>query len=582
MADTIKTKQHRPDIDGLRAVAILPVILFHARLGCPGGFVGVDVFFVISGYLITSLILKEMQAGTFNLFHFWERRIRRILPALVAVVLASLVACWFWFLPRDFEMAGKSAIAQALLVSNFFFWSQAGYFDAASETKPLLHTWSLAVEEQFYLFFPLLLIFLARRRLPLVKAIAWLAVVSFAASVYCTYAHASFNFFWLPTRAWELMIGALTALARGQFPASRKTNEILGWLGVFLIVLVVFLYDENTRFPGLAAVAPCVGTAMIIISSESSLSQVGRVLALKPVVFVGLISYSLYLWHWPLLVFCRYWSFEEPSGGLRAALLAASGILAVFSWKYIEIPIRKRLVFQSRRQIFSFAACAGLVMFATGFSIFLGRGFPARIPNYAVHYTDGSTNAAFQVEISLTQAMAGEFVELGSMGSGTNQPVNLLIWGDSHAMSLIPVLDELCLRHSWAGIQATHSSTAPVLGYCCTAKYSLHEKAPQFNNAVLDYIARNHVPNVIIAAFWSSYLRDDPGHAESFKTQLLKTVRAVMDTGAKVYVIKDIPEPGFDVPRYISLAEARGRPLDSLGVTVKQYQLANEDLKKNV
>jgi peptidoglycan/LPS O-acetylase OafA/YrhL len=224
-----KTENYRGDIDGLRALAILPVIIFYAGLGCRGGFVGVGVFFVISGYLITSLLTKELKAGTFSLVHFWERRIRRILPPLVVVVLASLVAGWFCLLPSDFAMAGKSAVAQALLVSNIFFWSQAGYFDAASDTKPLLHTWSLAVEEQFYLFFPVVLLFLARRgRFLPVKTIFWIAVVSFGASVYCTYAFTRFNFFWLPTRAWELMIGALMACGHDRFHASRRISEILG------------------------------------------------------------------------------------------------------------------------------------------------------------------------------------------------------------------------------------------------------------------------------------------------------------------------------------------------------------------
>lgn len=343
--------------------------------------------------------------------------------------------------------------------------------------------------------------------------------------------------------------------------------------------MVVFVYDENTKFPGLAALAPCLGTALVILSSETTPSRVGRILALKPVVFVGLISYPLYLWHWPVLAFCRYWSYEEPGVGLRAGLLAVSGILAILSWKYVETPFRKRWLFQPKRQIFGFAAGAGLLVLTTGFLICHEHGFPARIPSNTIRFTDGRTNAAFQVGITLEQAMAGKFVELGSRETATNHPVNLLLWGDSHAMSLSPLIDELCRRHSWRGIRATHSSTAPVLDYISAGKYSLHEKTPQFNNAILDYIAHNSVSNVVIAAFWSSYLRGDPGQARYFKAQLLKTVRAVINTGAQVYVIKDVPEPGFDVPRYISLAEARGRSLDSLGVTVKQYRLANQELE---
>jgi peptidoglycan/LPS O-acetylase OafA/YrhL len=577
----MKTESYRPDVDGLRALAILPVVFFHAGLGCPGGFVGVDVFFVISGYLITSLIANDIEAGTFSLLHFWERRIRRILPALLAMILACLVVGWFIFLPSDFAMLGQSAIAQAFLASNVFFWSQSGYFDAASETKPLLHTWSLAVEEQFYLFFPLLLAFLTRRgRFPPIRTFVLLAIISFAASVYGTSHFTSFNFFWLPTRAWELTIGALVALTCGRLSIGPKIAEALGWLGLFLIGLAVFTYDDNTKFPGLAAVAPCFGAAMIILSSESKLTLVGRMLSFKPVVFIGLISYSLYLWHWPMLAYCKYWSLDNPSAGLRATLLVASAVLAVTSWICIEKPFRKRLIFKSRRQVFCFAGSGLLLLLASGFYIFQAHGFPARTSRSNVHIPDPKDYAVFQASITVDEAKAGKFVEFGCTQGVTNRSANILVWGDSHAMALIPVISDLCHRHAWRGVQATHFATAPVLDYCSIGKISLHEKSPQFNDAVLGYITHNSISNVLIVGFWDIYLRIDPSHAEFFKAQLLKTVRAVMDTGAKVYVVKDAPELSFDASKYVQLAEARGRSLDSLGVTVKEYQMANRDLDK--
>jgi hypothetical protein len=294
---------------------------------------------------------------------------------------------------------------------------------------------------------------------------------------------------------------------------------------------------------------------------------------------VGLISYSLYLWHWPLLAYCQYWSFEEPGGGFRTGLLAASGVLAVLSWKYVETPIRRRLMLRSRPQIFGFAAFATLLLFATGFLIYQARGFPSRIPDYNLRFTDGRTNDFFRVESTVNDVRTGQFKDLGTGGTAADGPIRLLLWGDSHAMSLALVIDNLCRGHLSKGFLAAHSSTAPVLGYCSLGKYSLHEKSPHFNDAVLNYIASNHTPNVVIAAFWSSYLRGDRPHAAFFKAQLLKTVRAVLDAGARVYVIKDVPQPGFDVPHYITLAEARGRSLDTLGETVKQYQLENDDLE---
>ncbi len=229
------SSSHRPDIDGLRALAVLPVLLFHARLGCAGGFVGVDVFFVISGFLISSLILHELEAGTFSLLSFWERRIRRILPALFVVILATVVAGWFLFLPEDFERLGKSIVAQAALASNIYFHLQGltegGYFATTADTKTLLHTWSLAVEEQFYLFFPILIMVLVRaKRNLLLPVIIGLAIGSFGLSVYGSYAFPSATFFLLPTRAWELLLGALLAARRGQFSGGRLTNENF-WMG---------------------------------------------------------------------------------------------------------------------------------------------------------------------------------------------------------------------------------------------------------------------------------------------------------------------------------------------------------------
>ena len=347
---------YRPDIDGLRALAVLPVLLFHAKLGCPGGFVGVDIFFVISGFLICSLILREFEEGNFSLVTFWERRIRRILPALTVVVLVTLVAGWFLYLPEDFESVGKSGVAQALLVSNVFFWQQEGYFSPGSDTKPLLHLWSLAVEEQFYLLFPLLLIFLARYKgFSLSKIMASLAVGSFAFSVMGSYSNPEATFYLLPTRAWELMAGTLLAMLRGRLSIRPLWREAGGWLGLGLVCYSILFYNRETRFPGLAALPPCLGAFLIIASSEAKRSLVGRILAFKPVVAVGLISYSLYLWHWPVLVFSKYLSKYGQSARLRVVLLAASIGLAILTWKYVETPFRKRQILPRRSQVFGFA-----------------------------------------------------------------------------------------------------------------------------------------------------------------------------------------------------------------------------------
>ncbi len=506
---------------------------------------------------------------------FWERRIRRILPALVVVIFATIVTGWFLFLPHDFKMLGESVVAQATLLSNVFFWQQSGYFAPGNDTEPLLHTWSLAVEEQFYLLFPLFLIVLAKcRKLSLTKIIICLAVGSLALSVFGSYSHPSATFYLLPTRAWELMIGALLATTRGSFSGvGRLWREVSGWLGIGLIVFSIFFYDNDTRFPGAAAIPPCFGAAMIIFSSESNLSFVGGMLAFKPVAFVGLISYSLYLWHWPLLVFAKYqlMALQWQSVVLRTSLLLVSFMLACLSWRYVETPFRKRLIFHQRSKIFGFASVSMTILLVLGLIVYRNQGFPSRLPAKALSYFDSRNNKVFFNNLSLEDAMNGDFAELGS--KETNQPINLLIWGDSHAMSVTSVLDDLCRQFSWRGAQATHALTAPILGYVSTSPYSLKGGSLAFNKAVISFIAKNHIKNIVIAASWSSYPASD-----SFKTNLLLTVRTVMNLGAKVYVLKDVPIQSFDSPRFAAITAMHHGDIEKLGLTREAHQMANHEL----
>ena len=438
---------YRADIDGLRAVAVLAVLFFHAGIGCSGGYVGVDVFFVISGYLITGLILKESDAGQFRVLEFWERRVLRIFPALAIVVLTCLVAGWFLFLPPDFKSLGQSVLAQAMLASNISFWLEAGYFAASAEVKPLLHTWSLAVEEQFYLLFPLLLI--GFKRLPrnlLGRAILLICCASFGLSVYGSYRHTSANFFLLPTRAWELLVGSFLAAVPAPRASTRWLMESFSWCGLLGILGAVFIYDHTTRFPGVAAVLPCVGTALLIWSNSHALTSVGRLLAMPPMVFVGLISYSLYLWHWPLLVFYKYWTLGPIPMGHRVLLILASVGIAVMSWRFVETPFRKRLVLRGRTQVFAFASITTIVLFLAGTAISQLRGLPARFPPNVIRYAAGEADRAFTKEVGLKEDLSGDFIELG-MGD-RRLPVRLLVWGDSHAMAAMPVFDKLCKAHS--------------------------------------------------------------------------------------------------------------------------------------
>src|SRR5271170_3095038 len=309
----VNRPRYRPEIDGLRALAILPVLLFHYRVSpFRGGFVGVDVFFVISGYLITQLIEAERREGRFSIARFYERRVRRIFPALFVMLTAATIAAAFILFPVDLVRYANSLLATAGFAANFEFWREAGYFDVAAAEKPLLHLWSIAVEEQFYLVFPALLLLFQSRRVAITLAIF---VLSFAFAVWGVIHAPSAAFYLLPGRAWELMLGALLALHAVPFIERRWIREALAVTGIALIAIAVFGYSKDTPFPGAAALLPCLGAALVIYSSVPGITSASAVLSLPPLVFVGRISYSLYLWHWPLYVFARYFSFRDPPPG---------------------------------------------------------------------------------------------------------------------------------------------------------------------------------------------------------------------------------------------------------------------------
>jgi len=346
--------KYRADIDGLRSLAIIPVVLFHAGFSSfSGGYVGVDVFFVISGYLITSIILREQATGGFRLSEFWARRARRILPAMLFVIAAVLIAGWFFLAPIDYQDLGRTARYQAFLSSNIYFWKSAGYFDTASELKPLLHMWSLAVEEQFYLIFPFVCLacslpFLKKRRIWVFLTIA---VASFAYSAWFIDEKPDTIFFLSHARAWELLAGSILAslMFDCRTSISSLLANILALLGLSLILGSVFFYTPNDIFPGIAALPTVLGTVLLIFSNTQK-TWVSALLSSPPLVAIGLISYSLYLWHWPLFAYSNYMSLKEPDIQQRLLLLCASFILAYASWRWIENPIRKMPFFKTNKR----------------------------------------------------------------------------------------------------------------------------------------------------------------------------------------------------------------------------------------
>ncbi|PID48757.1 MAG: acyltransferase [Proteobacteria bacterium] len=374
--------QYRKELDGLRAVAVLPVMWYHAKLPwLTGGFTGVDIFFVISGYLITSILLSELQQERLSLLHFYERRARRILPALFWVLLVCLPFAWWLLLPHELAGFGRSLVAVAVFVSNLLFWQESDYFSPDADLMPLLHTWSLAVEEQYYLLFPLLLALgwkLGKGKARWIAlGITLIALSSFMLSECLWRASQAANFYLLPSRAWELMLGALTALyLRYRSQPSGWLGQVGSLLGLAMIILGIFWLHTGLPFPGVYALLPTVGSVLIILFAAPS-NGIGRLLAWPPLVWIGLVSYSAYLWHQPLLVFSRIYWLDEPASGWRILILVLTLLLAWLSWRFIEQPIRQRQRF-SRRFIFTLAIVGSLIFIGIGGGLVVGKGFPGR------------------------------------------------------------------------------------------------------------------------------------------------------------------------------------------------------------
>lgn len=356
--------KYRAEIDGLRALAVLPVILFHAGFEWfGGGFVGVDVFFVISGYLITLILIDEISENNFSIVNFYERRARRILPTLFFVMLCCIPFAWLWMLPSEIESFSQSLAAVSLFFSNVMFLKESGYFAAAAEEKPLLHTWSLAVEEQYYVVFPLFLLFMWRfGRHRVFWSIAVIAALSLALSEWGWRNKPADNFYLAFTRAWELLAGSLAA-----FVVQRKgvqSNNVLAALGLGAIIFSIFAYDESIPFPSVYSLVPILGVVLLILFADKK-TIVAKILSTKILVGVGLVSYSAYLWHQPLFAFARIQSSSAPSPYLMMILAVTSILLAILSWKFIEQPFRHKN-FIGRRGIFISSAVVGAFFIVIG------------------------------------------------------------------------------------------------------------------------------------------------------------------------------------------------------------------------
>lgn len=370
--------EYRREIDGLRGLAVISVIFFHAGFqSFSGGFIGVDVFFVISGYLITSIIANEIESGSFSFSSFYERRVRRIIPALFFVIASCLPFAWFWLMPDDLKNFSQSLIGVTTFLSNIFFWKTTDYFDTATDLKPLIHTWSLAVEEQYYFIFPILLIFIWRfDKIKIFLLLSIIALLSLTYTEYIIERNPETAFYLLPSRAWELLAGSIVALLlkyKNQWFMKNNGSEIGSLLGLIFIIYSIIVFNNKTPFPGVYALFPTIGACLIILFARPS-TFIGNLLSHRLFVGIGLISYSAYLWHQPLFSFYRHINTETPEKIILGILSLATLFLAFFTWKFIEIPFRNRKKF-NRKSIYIFFTFGTLIFILLGLTGSATKGF---------------------------------------------------------------------------------------------------------------------------------------------------------------------------------------------------------------
>lgn len=526
--------KHRADIDGLRAIAVLPITFFHAGIpGFAGGFVGVDIFFVISGFLITGILVRDLEAGRFSYSDFYERRLRRIFPALIVMLAASLVAAYFLILPSEARSFGKSVIGAIVFIANIVFYREAGYFDDSAEEKPLLHTWSLGVEEQFYIVFPIIL-FVLMKYLPRYRGAAMmgLAAVSLGLCVALTPRNPDAAFYLIPTRAWELLAGSLLALGYGPRIAQGPVREGVALGGLALILASIFLFGSDMAFPGYVAIAPVLGSALVIGYAQGTLVE--RVLSIKPFVFVGLISYSLYLWHWPIIVFGNKASTGEAGIGIAIVYVAVSLIAGYLSYRFVETPFRNRSRF-TRPWIFAGSlASAGTLLALTGagLSVDLGqRQFSRQMIMFDRAREDVSPHRV-RCHPSSGLAAPEDACVLGDATATT------AVWGDSHGVELAYAL----YRQGHAIRSMTYSSCPPMID----AEVEDVPDCAAHNRLVLNYLLnRPDIKNIVIAAYFPSVL-NRPDVAAGMRT----SVRRLLAAKRHVFIVAPTPHERFgDLPR---------------------------------
>lgn len=599
--------QYRPDIDGLRAIAVLAVVFFHTSVpGFSGGFVGVDIFFVISGFLITSIILNDVQQGRFSITEFYERRIRRIFPALFSMMAFTLLGTAYLFDPMAFRNFGKSIIATTLFVSNIFFWQQSGYFEGSSLLKPLLHTWSLAVEEQFYILFPIAIHFIQRSSPR--RQTAWVSaffLISLTANLIGFSFSPNATFYLVHSRAWELLAGSLLALGALPKPSGTWSRQLLSLSGLGLIIFSIGFFDETTPFPGYHAIPPVLGAVLILQSHGDHPALVNRVLSTRPLVGVGLVSYSLYLWHWPIVSFSKYLSLRPFTVLESVWIVLASLGVSILSWRFIEQPFRMRPpLLPGKRRLFSTAAIVLVVATVFGEAAYVTRGMPSRIeilsPDLLAKISKQRKNHPW-LKAEDWEDIAGNLrkgVAPPRIGAENTEPSFALV-GDSHATALIPAFAFQAHEAGVCGIVISLASVpflTDVHWYSVGAKDSGWDRTAH-NKAVMTFLEQHsEIRTVFLVSRWAFYIHgpwrerteegakwefedligehpSNPDNQTMVAAGLRRTVEALLKLGRNVVLLSDVPEVGYDAPRafYISQRWPGILDLETIRPSMEEY-----------
>jgi peptidoglycan/LPS O-acetylase OafA/YrhL len=578
--------KYRAEIDGLRALAVVPVILFHAGFELfSGGFVGVDVFFVISGYLITTILIEDIENKRFSIINFYERRARRILPALFFVMLVCIPFAWMWMLPGQMKDFSQSLVAVSLFASNILFWRESGYFAADAEEKPLLHTWSLAVEEQYYVLFPIFLILAWRFGK---NRVFWMIVVMAAISLLFSEWGwrnvATANFYLAPTRAWELFSGSITAFIV-QKKGVRK-NNLLALVGLAAIVFSIFYYDETTPFPSVYTLVPVLGVVLLVLYAEKG-TFAAKLLSTKVFVGIGLISYSAYLWHQPLFAFARIRSLEHPSSILMSILSLLALILAYITWRYIESPFRlKKVKVIGMKKVFVFSSFGLVSYFSFGLFGHVTNGIESRVPQEV-----SDIEKAGQ---PVNPKCLSEKINNCLMGNGDSLEKFILV-GDSHAGRYSYILEKIALERNHNIRVISGSWCAPLINW----KVRENEVAPNSDcfpsmENEIRKLAQTSVNTIVLAAEWGNYTQgyrhgskttnyeysgsgklEEITISQSFSKAFRDTVSFLVANNKRVVIISPLPEYKFNVPNALAKAYWFDSDMQFLSLPLNEYQKRN-------